>query len=193
MHTRFLPALSTLSLVLLLIAGCNEGDPSSPPVNNEHPPATTITLTCVRLDAQGGATTDTVRSTVRDTSVVKGRPETEGVLDLTAGTTWRCSVTLFDESADTVEDVTHDIELEKEGHVFLFLPFGGVDATRLLISGLDKDEKGFDVGLHFTIVVTPGPAASGLLNVVLRHYDSLNKNDTQFDTDVNRDFPVSIR
>lgn len=35
----------------------------------------------------------------------------------------------------------------------------------------DQDENGLPVGLSFTLSVTGGSAANGLLNVVLSHYD----------------------
>jgi hypothetical protein len=183
----------TAGVLLSLFAACSEDDPSAPPVVNEHPPATTITIHLIRLDVNGNPTTDTSSATVRDTTVVKGKPATVGELSLEAGSKYRAAVTLLDESKATAVDVTSDIVAEKDGHLFVYTPTDGVDASRVIIAEKDKDSKGFDVGLTFTIRATSGPTATGKLNLTLRHYDSNNKNDTVFDTDIDIDFRLVVR
>ncbi|MBL0174997.1 MAG: hypothetical protein IPP94_07000 [Ignavibacteria bacterium] len=182
----------TACVALSMITACKE-DPTAPPVVNEHPPATTITIRLTRLDAGGNPTTDTSSATIRDTTVVKNKPSAVGELAIEAGSTYAAAVTLLDESKMTAVDVTDDIVAEKDGHLFLYTPTNGLDASRVVIAGKDKDSKGQDVGLTFTIRATSGPAATGKLNVVLRHYDSNNKNDSVFDTDIDVDFRLVIR
>jgi hypothetical protein len=175
-----------------MFTGCKEGNPSDSPVNNEHAPPTTITVMFVRLDTSGVPTSDTTWALARDTSVVKGLPSIVGRLELAGSASYMCRVVLTDESASPSRDVTEDIEREKDGHMFIYLLHGGMEADRIRITILDKDSRGLDVGLYFRADVTPGPSSSGFLNISLRHYDSLNKYDTVFDTDVNRDIPVDI-
>ena len=185
-------SLAALALASFFFASCSS-DPTAPPVDNEHAPPTTMSIELVKLDASGNPTAEKTSATVRDTSVVKGKPRVEGLLLLDAGARYRGSITLFDESKSTVENVTDEIVQEKDGHIFLFAPGSGLDATRILITGKDKDSKGFDVGLSFLLEATAGAPATGLLNVQLRHYDSGNKNDTVYDTDINSSVPVQIR
>jgi hypothetical protein len=182
-----------LIFVLAVLTACGEGDPVQPPVLNEHPPATTIVLTLARLDSSGSATTDSTSVTVRDTTVVKGKPAIVGTLSVQGGARYRAVLTLLDESGSSVKNVTGDISAEKEGHLFLITPVGGIDASRIQIGGKDKDANGADVGLTFQVNVSAGAAAMGMLNVVLRHYDSNNKQDTVYDTDIDMDVPIEIR
>ena len=172
---------------------CGEGNPSDPPVKNDHPPATTVEVMLVPIDSSGTPGTDTLRSLIRDTTVVKGRPPVVGVLSLKQNSAYKGRIFLYDESKSPVVDITSDIEQEKDGHVFFYTPIAGIDETRMKITDLDKDSRSFDVGLSFRVATTAGPALSGKLNVLLRHYDSLNKNDTVYDTDLNVSFPVTIQ
>ena len=184
---------ASLFCSVFILNSCSGDDPTAPPVNNEHAPPTTMTVELVKLDASGNSTSVKTSATVRDTSVVKGKARVEGTLLLDAGAVYKGSITLFDESKSMPENVTSEIENEKDGHIFLFTATSGIDNTRLSVSDKDKDSKGSDVGLTFKVNVATGPAATGFLNVVLRHYDGGNKNDTAFDTDINSDFPVQIR
>lgn len=179
--------------VLAVLAACSEGDPVQPPVLNEHPPATTIVVTLARLDSSGVATTDSTSVTVRDTTVVKGKPAIVGTLSVRGGASYRAVLTLLDESGSSVKNVTGDINAEKEGHLFLITPAGGIDASRIQIGGKDKDANGADVGLTFQLTATTGLPAIGKLNIVLRHYDSNNKQDAVYDTDIDMDVPIEIR
>ncbi len=190
-HRRSL-TIAAFSLASLVFASCSD-DPTAPPVDNEHAPPTTITVELVALDAAGNPTTQKTTATVRDTTVVKGKARVEGLLQLDAGVQYRGSITLYDESKSPAENVTSEIVQEKDGHIFLFAPGGGLDTSRILITDKDKDSKGFDVGLTFLLQATAGPSATGTINVQLRHYDSGNKNDTVYDTDINSNVPVQIR
>ncbi len=190
-HSRPMRALFTFLPALLLFA-CDEGDPTAPPVDHEHDPATTIRIECVKLDPSGNPTMVKTSALVRDTTVVKGKPREEGILELEGGFSYSATVTLLDESKAVPADVTEDIRKEKDYHLFIYTPLRGVDETRILITDKDKDSKGIDVGLTFRVTVTAGTAAAGVLNVALRHFDSGNKSDAVFDTDINTDVPLRI-
>lgn len=186
-------SIAAFALASFVFASCSSDDPTAPPVDNEHAPPTTITVELVKLDAAGNPTTEKTTATVRDTTVVKGKPRVEGLLQLDAGAKYRGSISLFDESKSPAENVTHEIVQEKDGHIFLFAPGGGLDASRIVITDKDKDSQGFDVGLSFMLQATAGPSVNGTINVQLRHYDSGNKNDTVYDTDINSNIPAQIR
>jgi hypothetical protein len=188
--------LSAILLLAALVAGalfasCSEGNPSSPPVNNEHDPPTTIVLRCIAVNA-AGEPIDTVTALARDTTVVKGLPEYQGVLALKSGATYRCDVLLTNETMRPPEDVTEGIDRERNAHMFVWTPMNGVDTSRVVLSDFSMDGNGALYGRSCRAVVPLGPPASGTLNIVLRHYDSGVKSEPVFDTDVNRSFPLRI-
>jgi hypothetical protein len=176
--------------VALVIAGCKKEDnpATTPPPTVEHPPATTVTL--LLKDSTGTSLVDSC--TVRDTSQVHGKPPVEGQLDLTAGMAYRGVFVLYDETKNPAENITPDIIAEKDAHVFKFR-FTGVDTTRVVVSERDLDSHGLPFGLNFKLTATAGGAASGNLHVILEHHDDGNKNGTEFDLDLDRDFPVAIQ
>ena len=183
--------LTTFFLVSIWFLSCSEGNPELAPVANEHNPPTTMTVVCIALDP-AGLFFDTTAATVRDTTVAKGKPPVEGFLHLKSDMGYACEIFLYDESRLPAVDVTPDIIIEKEGHMFVWTPTKGIDTTRLKIHDLEKDANGAIFGRTGHFRITSGASASGMLNIVLRHYDSLNKNDVLFDTDVDRDVPVKI-
>jgi hypothetical protein len=189
---RSIAALSMIGALVsltLVISSCKKEDnPAAPPPVVEHPPATTVVL--ILKDSLGTATLDTC--VVRDTSLVHGQPPQEGQLDLLAGGSYRGTFALYDETKSPREDITADIIAEKDAHVFKFR-FTGADTTRVVISDLDVDSHGFPFGLNFRITATPGGTASGNLRVILEHHDDGNKNGTEFDLDLDRDFPVIMQ
>lgn len=176
--------------VVAFFSGCSEeSNPAKPPVDTEHPPPTTVTLQLTRLDAGGNPTTEVTSVTVRDTTQTPIKIPVDGVLQLHAGASYAGTLILRDESKTPVEEVTADIIAEKNAHLFVFTPDAGLHSV-LTVTGLDKDVNNFDFGLNFKVATTS--VGAGAINVVLRHYDSGNKNDNEYDTDIDRDFPVVI-
>jgi hypothetical protein len=184
----------TITLAMLAIvaffSGCSdEGNPAKPPVDTEHPPPTTVTLQLTQLDASGNPTGETTSVTVRDTTQTPIKIPVDGILRLHAGASYKGVLILRDESKTPAEDVTADILAEKDAHIFIFTPDASVHSV-LAVSDLDKDNNGFNFGLNFK--VTTSGIGAGNINVVLRHYDSGDKNDNEYDTDIDRNFPVVI-
>jgi hypothetical protein len=181
-------------LVLLTIAtlyGCSK-DPVSP-VGDEHAPPTTVVMQLIRLDSAGKAV-DTTMCTVRDTSVIKGKPRVEGGLSLLSNSKYKGSLILLNESKSPAEDVTAEIVAEKDAHVFRYMVRG--DAPNAVsITNLDKDDKGLDFGLNFEVKTTGGAVVklTGVINLILEHHDDGNKLGATFDTDINQDFPFDMR
>ena len=181
-------------LVLLTIAilyGCSK-DPASP-VGDEHAPPTTVVMQFIRLDSLGKIM-DTTVCTVRDTSVIKGKPRVDGGLTLLTNTKYIGSLRLLDESQTPAKDVTSQVVAEKDAHIFRYTVKGDV-LNAVVISDLDKDSKGLDFGLTFRAATLPGKVTilAGVINVILEHHDDGNKAGATFDTDINQDFPFEIR
>jgi hypothetical protein len=181
--------LAIAAIFGLYTSGCKKEDnpANTPPPTVEHPPATTVTL--ILKDSTGATIVDSC--TVRDTSQVHGKPTVTGQLDLQAGKTYKGVFVLYDETKTPADNITGDIISEKDAHVFKFR-FISTDSTRIAVSGLDVDSKGLPFGLNFTIKATAGGAITGNLHVILEHHDDGNKSGTEFDLDLDRDFPVSI-
>lgn len=177
---------------LALLIGCSK-DPATSPVNDEHPPATTVILTLIRIDSDGKKL-DTTICTVRDTSVIEGKPSVEGELSLKSGSTYLGSFIALDESQTPAKDITNEIIAEKDAHLFKFaVKENGNPSSAVVISELDKDSKGLDFGLNFKAVTTDiAKPVKGAIHIILEHHDDGNKSGTQYDSDLNRDFPFTI-
>jgi hypothetical protein len=183
--------VKSLLIAVMIAAGINgckdEDNPAKPPVHDEHAPPTTM---IVVLKETGKS--DSTKSLVRDSSVVKGKPMVEDTLRVQSGKSYTGYIMLWNESVTPVEDATHEIEEEKDEHLFLFTATGGANG-RLTISNLDKDSQGRDFGLNFSAAVSGTGAATGGLRIQLRHYGTEPKTGTTFDTDIDQTFPVKIQ
>jgi hypothetical protein len=185
----FFMVLIAAGIISILSGGCKEeSNPASPPEPVEHPPATMVTL--IVKDSAGVAFVDSC--TVRDTSLSHVKVELVGSLDLQSGKTYRCMFKLYDDSSpDTTIDLTSDIVSEKDAHLFRF-QYNATDTSRLHVTNIDSDNNGLQFGLNFILVVSAGGPASGNLHVILEHHDDGNKLGSEFDLDLDRDFPVNI-
>ncbi|MBK9249612.1 MAG: hypothetical protein IPM69_16215 [Ignavibacteria bacterium] len=179
-------------LIVMFVIGCGS-NPSGTPVNPEHAPPTTVVMQFIRLDSVGKAL-DTFTCTVRDTANVKGKPRVEGGLNLLTNTKYLGSLRLLDESQIPAKDVTDEIVVEKDAHVFRYTVKGD-DPNAIVISDIEKDTKGFDFGLSFRATTLPGKVTilAGVITLTLEHHDDGNKNGATFDTDINQDFPFVIK
>ncbi len=177
-----------LGLFALIMNGCTEEkNPAIPPADDEHMPPTTMVVV---LKETGKS--DSTKSLVRDTTLVKGKPMVEDTLRVISGKSYSGYIMLWNESVTPVEDATHEIEGEKNEHLFAFTATGNA-IGRLSITVLEKDDNGADFGLTFTASVSGSGAASGGLRIQLRHYGSSPKTGTTFDTDIDQTFPVVIQ
>lgn len=190
-HTVKASVIPCACAVVLAFASCTERDPASPPVVNDHDPPTTLIARFISVDS-GGNPVDTTTATIRDTTVVKGLPPVEGILSFRVNTVYLGEVLLLNETKRPPFEVTAEIDAEKEAHRFVWTPRNGIEDERLQLWDFERDGNGDVYGRTLRATVTPGPRATGMLNLVLRHYDSGNKSDPVYDTDVNRDFPVII-
>jgi hypothetical protein len=177
-----------LGAFALVLNGCkDEENPASPPADDEHAPPTTLLVVLKEVGK-----TDSTKSLVRDTTVVKGKPRVEDTLRIVSGKSYTGYVVLYDESKIPVENATQEIVDDQDNHLFVFTALGGANG-RLTISNLNKDTKGQDFGLTFSAAVGGTGAAKGNLQIRLRHYGGDPKTSSTYDTDIDQALPVSIQ
>lgn len=186
MHTT-LRNIALLMAVVTIISGC-KNESTSPPTD-EHGAPTTLIVMAKRLDTSGSETSDSVVVTLRDTTLLKNKPAVEGELKLARNTKYNVSFQLWNELSTPTVDITKEIEDERDFHLFVITPKDGL-VGNITVDNFDKDSKGKDVGLKFRLSTTQ--SASGTFNVVLRHYDNGDKSSALFDTDIDRDVPITV-
>jgi hypothetical protein len=187
--------LSTLTRTMLVLGafalimnGCkDEEDPATPPADDEHAPPTTLLVVLKEVGK-----TDSTKSLVRDTTVVKGKSRVEDTLRVVSGKSYTGYIVLYDESQTPVENATQEIVDDQDNHLFVFTALGGANG-RLTISNLNKDTKGQDFGLTFSAAVSGTGGAKGNLQILLRHYGGNPKSGSTYDTDIDQTLPVSIQ
>ncbi|MDF2380243.1 hypothetical protein JMG10_02105 [Nostoc ellipsosporum NOK] len=142
----------------LVITSCKK-DKGETETNDEEV-ITTMKLTFVPV---GGGTTLTYQ--FQDPDGPGGVAPTQDEIVLAPSKTYNVSVQLLNVTANPVDDITAEIQAEKDAHRFYYIPGTGSNIT---VSGLDNDSNGVPVGL--TSTWTTGAAANGTIRVVLRHY-----------------------
>lgn len=173
-------------LTALTLTGCKKDDAPEP---EENELITTVTLTF----AERG-TTNVRTVTWRDADGEGGAVPTVGKLSLAPNKIYDLTVSVLDESKSPVADITEEIEEEADEHLFVYTP---TPANLLTVTITDKDARNQPVGLKAT--ATTGAAATGKLQVVLRHQPPVGgspvKNGTAGpgSTDFDATFDVEIK
>jgi hypothetical protein len=184
--------LKSLLLVAALImfnSGCEE-DPKSP--NNENPQEliTTVILTMVN---QANAN-DTVTVTWKDLDGSGGNAPTIDTLFLTSGVTYSGSIQFLDESKNPPEDITEEVEEEKNAHQVFYELHGTVEGRIVItVNDFDTNTPPLPVGLDYTAAVSAGGAAEGHLHVVLSHYEGTKTAVPSDESDVDIEIEVRIQ
>jgi hypothetical protein len=188
---RWLFAVAALSLIV--VVGCKEDNPAKPPEENPQELITSVTMTLTELDAAGNPTATKATVNFKDLDGSGGNAPTIGTLTLKQGKSYNGEISLLDETKNPVDNVTEEIENEKDVHQFFFTPEGGI-VGRVTVTITDKDSKNLPVGLQYRVVVSAGAVVSGNLNVVLSHFDAAPKDgvNRSDESDVDIDFPVNI-
>ncbi|MDA8980221.1 hypothetical protein N9G63_04185 [Chitinophagales bacterium] len=180
-------SLFILTSALLLITSCSKDDPEVP---NEEEVITTlhyvltpnlggmpVSMTFQDLDGDGG-----------NAPIITGG-------ELAANTTYNGTLTILNETATPVEDITEEIEEEDEEHQFFFTS----TLATLSVSYDDVDADNNPVGLA-TIVQTGG-IGTGELTITLRHEPNKNAagvisgdiTNAGGETDIEVTFPISVQ
>jgi len=185
---KFLP----LGIVALFFASCSSDDSNNGGPVNEEEVITTITL---QLTPQAGGTSVTMTS--RDLDGDGPNAPVITVSDnLTQNTVYNGTVTLLNEIADPVENITPEVLEEAPDHQFFFSGSNGIGTTAY---SAPFDLNNNPIGVNFTFTTTT--AATGNLTVILRHEP--NKTATGVadgditnaggETDVQVVFPVIVQ
>ena len=180
----------------LLVAGACSDNPSKPIEGAGDPE--NISRVTVSLTPVGSSTAITsVRVDPDGTQLPQPVGPAQGTLTLTKGTTYNGTVTLLNDiDLHNVVDITNEVHNEANFHRF-FYTFSCAGVTVPVASlDLDTQTPAQPVGLHYQVVVAAGAASttSCTLNVQLHHFEQ-NKGDgtgTNFETDLDIDFPVTI-
>jgi len=177
------PTLSTLLLLLpVLFYSCSE-DPK--PVNEEE----LITTLTVDLTPIGGGDAIQLKFYDEDGAGAIDPSITPILALLTAGKTYDAELTLKNESVVPADDITLEIEEEKNDHLFCFVASG----TDVTIGYNDEDENTNPIGLSTTW--TAGNAGSeGTVKITLRHQPGTKDGSCPGtgDTDIEVTFNVQI-
>lgn len=148
-------------------------------------------ITSVKLNFTAGGTTQTF--SYSDPDGDGGKAPTIETINLKSNTTYTLTIGILDESKNPVVDVTNEISLAKDEHLFIYTPS---PSNLLTYTYGDKDSRNLSVGL--TGSVTTSKAANGTLKVQLRHQPPINGTPVKDGTtapgsdDINIDFNVNV-
>jgi len=179
--------LIAITLLVAFISACRDKDIDIP---NEEELITTVDI---RLIPVGGGEDAVLR--FRDPDGDGGLPPQITADPLSPATTYDISITLLNEAADPVVDITPEVEAEGADHQFFF-SFEGVAVA---YTYADQDENGFPVGLQGRLE-TMG-TGQGMLTLVLRHLpvkDAAGVADGDLtnaggETDIEISLPITIQ
>jgi hypothetical protein len=149
-------------------------------------------ITTIKLKLTEGGSTQTFA--YKDLDGDGGKAPTIDNITLKANKTYTLAVELLNESVSPAQDLTKEIEAEKDEHLFVYT---SSPATLFTYTYGDKDTRNFPVGLTGTLKTTT--AGSGKLKVQLRHQPPANGSPTKNGTvtpgsdDINVDFNVAVQ
>ncbi|RYY65219.1 MAG: hypothetical protein EOO13_17485 [Chitinophagaceae bacterium] len=141
----------------LLFSSCKKSNGGE---GNDEELITTMKLTFT--PSTGGSP---VTFNYNDADGAGGANPTQDVIQLAPNTIYNVSVALLNATTTPPEDITTEIEEEKEAHRFYYIPSAG---GLLTIAVLDADANAVPVGI--TSQWTTGAASSGTVGITLRHY-----------------------
>lgn len=160
MKNRMGSYLAALSIMLMLAACKKDGEEvttPSAPVNEEE----VITTLELHLHSSGGS--EHKHFTFSDTDGDGGNAPVITADTLSQDSTYQVELTVLNESASPVIDITEEITEEANVHQFFFQ----VSGANVSVSYADVDGNGMPVGINTTWVAgTPG---TGEVRVTLRH------------------------
>jgi hypothetical protein len=149
-------------------------------------------ITTIKLKLTEGGSTQTFA--YKDLDGDGGKAPTIDNITLKANKTYTLAVELLNESVSPAQDLTKEIEAEKDEHLFVYT---SSPATLFTYTYGDKDTRNFPVGLTGTLKTTT--TGTGKLKVQLRHQPPANGSPTKNGTvtpgsdDINVDFNVAVQ
>ena len=149
--------LVILTAATLIFSSCKKSNGGE---GNDEELITTMNLTFT--PAGGGAP---LSFSFNDADGPGGTAPTQDVIRLAPNTIYNVAIELLNATTSPAENITTEIEEEKEAHRFYYIPSAGGLVT---ISNLDLDADAVPVGLESQW--TTGAASSGTVGITLRHY-----------------------
>ena len=167
-----------LLLALLAFAGCKK-DTTTEQEN--------ITRVVVHLTGSGGFDQEFEWSDP-DGGDISNATIDPIVIPATAGNTLQCHIHVYDDTKTPTEDLTEEIEAEKNVHLLVY----NVTGANVGVAYDDTDDNGKHLGIE--TVWTKGAASTGSVNIKLYHEptdkDNLNAPGGEVDFDVT--FPIEV-
>lgn len=170
-------ALTSLSIVVIMLASCDPTNPNNP--NDQE------VITSVRFSAING--TDTLSFAYSDPDGDGGAAPTIDTIVLGASKTYQVSLDVLDETKSPVDTITGEIFAEAEDHQF-FYTITGANFTNTYN---DWDANSLPIGV--TVIWTTTTISNGNLLLTLKHQPGIKDGlITTGETDIEITFPVRI-
>ena len=189
MPTRFatLRSLALLLMFALFVTACDSTEPDDDGAGEEE----VISNVTVTLTNAADNSTVTAEAIFDEAGVA----QSVDALDLTPGATYSGTIELLNRFEG--EDITEEIDEERDEHQFFYEVDGGVSGA-VTVTITDADSNGYPVGLEFTVTVADDASGTGELRVVLGHYDERPKQadetlDNTPERDIDFSYPVAIQ
>lgn len=153
--------LAILVVLTLAITSCKKEKTEEEDNDNEM-------ITTVRVQLTEEGTSNVLTFNWKDIDGQGGEAPVIDDIVLKANTVYTASLVFLDESKTPAENITEEIEEEGDVHrIYYNTPTG------LTVGNLDTDENGLPLGINSTWTTTN--AATGTLQIILRHYGSGGK------------------
>ncbi|MBC8033128.1 MAG: hypothetical protein H7Y03_03220 [Chitinophagaceae bacterium] len=177
-----------IAMAGMFFTSCDKDDAVE---GNDEEVITTMQLTFV---PQGGGTS--VSYKFDDADGPGGNNPVQDEIVLSADKVYNVTVQLLNKTESPVADITEEVMEESEAHRFYYIPTAG---SNIVVSGLDNDGNGVPLGVTGTWTTTG--AATGKIQVTLRHYPANPPNKAPADgvdsqksgTDIEVEFNTKIQ
>lgn len=181
--------LATLILAITF-SSCKKNDDAPVPDEQE-------VITTLRMDISGdaGFTASYIYKVENGFNNTTPGTVQADTIKLAPGKTYNVSLTVLNEKATPVEDITTEILEKNLEHLFVFLSTPATGNGSMSVSGGSKDEKGLP--LNQTFKLSTGTSGSGSFNIHLMHQPT-DKNGTTpatagGETDLDATYPVLLQ
>jgi len=163
--------------LIMFTYACDSTEPDEGPGEEEL-----ITEVTISLTSDAGTLNFVARDPDGD-----GANFTIDPMGLDANTSYQGTIK-FEDTVNN-EDITEEVEEEADEHQVHYLPTSGLNLTTTVN---DTDSNNLPLGLEFTM--STGDSSTGMLRVVLGHYDDGPKDGTSLsdESDVDIMFAVTI-
>lgn len=183
---------------ILAISSCKKDDPKNPIATNPQEVLTTVII-------NGYNQNDSINLKYKfsykweDLDGDGGNVPTIDTLVLDTGIEYHCEVLILDKTKIPFDTVSFEIEEKKNEHQFFYKPsIGLIGKFSTEILDFDDNNPKLPVGLSFKLSTksnqTYNLPLNGSLNIVLSHYDGVQKTTSKSDeSDIDINFPIQLK